>query len=231
MDKVLFKPDLIITWPKHLDFPLWRQQLRDNRNRFNKVIIVFTEMNVGKDYSKDIKSYMLEDNVTFVDNDPVYGKDDWRNVATRKALDYSDSEWIFFTEPDFFWGELFWQKVYDHINKVGYIRVNVEGRVHPCCIIIKHSVLNKTDKNFSVTPNISDHFGKIQDQLFREPYYEIPHNYWTHLGGLSQNMYIMMNGGTVEYEPKAFRNYVEECLEVEVPMHNDFRELLEGFLL
>lgn len=230
MDKVFsIKPDLIVCHPQHLDYPLFRQQIRDNRDRFKKVIVVFTNHNVGRDYRSFVREAMKQDDIDFIDNRAVGGEQDWRNIATNLALSKSNSKWVFFTEQDFFWEDGFWDQVYLNSKSVNYMSVLVQGRVHPCCIIITRSAINKTSKDFSVTKDVSDHFGKIQRDLEGKPCFSIPANLWLHLGGLSQNMHILMNGGTVEYMPEAFMEYVNKCLYVSVPMHEDFINLFKSY--
>ena len=50
------KPDLIESWPQHLDYPLHRKFIKENRDRFAKVIIVFTAMNAQGDYREFVKN-------------------------------------------------------------------------------------------------------------------------------------------------------------------------------
>jgi hypothetical protein len=227
MEQILsIKPDLILVWPKHLDFPYWRQQLHNNRRYFSKVIIVFTNMNTGNDYRDFIHYAMASDDVTFLDNEEVTGDQDWRNVAVNLALKHSDNEWVFFTEQDFFYEKDLLEYVQNSRTVDSCIGVLVGLRLHPCCIFIKRKLLDSTSLNFSVIKDVSDHFSRIQNDLDeKELIRVIPHTMWTHLGGLSQNMHILMNGGKIEYMPKEFAEYVRLCLNVTVPMHLDFIDL------
>lgn len=226
MDKVL--PDLIVCWPRHMDFPLWRTQLHRDRDRFSKVLVVFTDMNVaGLDYREFIKDAMKEDDVMFLDNDPVSGDQDWRNVATNKALLYSDSEWVFFTEQDFFWNQGFWNEVFKKDNE--YKVVKVGDRVHPCCIIIKRSLLDNTCLDFSVIRDVSDHFSRIQNDLSHLFVQVIPEKFWIHMGGLSQNLRFLQLGTfqDIAYNKEEFRNF---CIGSLPNAHPDFKAWFNEYL-
>ena len=75
--------------------------IHNNVDKFNKIIIVFTDMKTSGDYRQWIQNVMAKDNVTFIENDEVSSGKDWRDVAVQKALKLSTSEWIWFTEQDF----------------------------------------------------------------------------------------------------------------------------------
>lgn len=225
------KIDVIVSWPRHVDYPLWRQQIHDNRDKFNNVIVVFTNMNVVKDYREFIETAMKDDGITFIESDPVNAGEDWRNVAVNCGLRKSDAKWVWFTEQDFFWKDNFWDEVTKHMDVVNVVSVLVEGRMHPCCMFVKRNTLdNCTRKDFSVTPNISDHFGKIQEDLHLQTKVYIAERLYTHLGGLSQNMFLMRDPRNPLYFPEEFKKYVGDCLKVTVPMHRDFEILFSNHL-
>lgn len=231
MDQIFqIKPTLITCWPMHLDFPLWRQQIHNNRNKFDQVIIVFTNHNVGGDYRSFVREAMKMDSIKFMDNRAVGGEEDWRDIATNLAINKSSGEWILFTEEDFFWKDGFWDLIYKNSRNYECIHVSVQGRMHPCGILIKRSLLKKTCRDFSPIRDVSDHFSRIQNDLEKFNKLEVPQELWYHLGGLSQNMHLMMNGQKVEYYPDEFIQYAKDCLSVTVPMHKDFRLLFENYL-
>lgn len=213
-----------------MDYPLWREQLRKDRSLFDNVIIIFTDMNVPIDYREFVAQAMLEDRVIFLDNPPVTARDDWRNVATRKALRFTRQKWIFFTEQDFFWKEGFWPVVGEAMGRVEYIRALVGDRVHPCCLFLTRDLLNKTNRDFGVIKDVSDHFSKIQNELVPIEAFDIPQDLWFHFGGLSQNMFLLSRGEEPNYMPAEFKKYCEDCLNVSVPMHEDFVNLFKGYL-
>lgn len=223
------KPDLIVSWPRHMDYPLWRQCIHEERGRFAKVIAVLTNMNVDKDYSNFIEQAMAGDGVTFITVPPAGSKEDWRNVAVRRALKESNAPWVWFTEQDFIWNTGFWECVGEASEKYSYMAAMVGDRVHPCCIFLRRDILNKTNKDFSVIRDVSDHFSRIQNDLTKEPRFEVPQELWFHFGGLSQNMLLLMQGSRELYLPHDFTAYVRACQRVTVPMHEDFMRIFNSY--
>ena len=234
-------PDLIICWPQHLDYPLWRQFIRENRADFDKVIIIFTQMNTTTgDYREFVRQSTLEDDIIIKNNDPVSAEQDWRDVATNKALWYSNNEWVFFTEQDFFINKPadFWHMVKDLTDKNFEAIAYLQGdRAHPCCFFIKRHILEtKTKKNFSVIPDVSDHFSRITADLERKG---IPIGYLKdtetrdivlHMNALSQNMFMMQQGKPPEFDAENFLAYLRQCLEARVPLDTGFVEQVEEYL-
>lgn len=225
------KPDIIVTWPRNCDYPLWRQMIRDNRDKFNEVIIVFMETNQGDDYRQFIKDAMFQDHVLFVQSPPVGATEDWRNVAVNAALMHSlHSEWLWFTEQDFFFPEIdnVWQLL-DEVSQTGCRAIGVlDGqRLHPCCLFLKRNLLVQTSKSFGANPPEYDHFGRIQkdlDHLKVNGYILHPDTY-IHMAGLSHNMRLITEGQEPNHQVEQFYNYLNDCLKVTVPLHETFFNL------
>ena len=240
-----FLPDIIVAWPKHVDYPLWRKQIHDNRHRFGKVIIVFTDMNAGGDYRNFIQDQMKQDNIIFCDNDPVRAGDDWRNLAVNKGLGYSDSQWVWFTEQDFYMykPDEFWQGIEDCLETgadvIGYMQGGV--RLHPCCIFIRRFVLdNFTRKDFGVVPDKHDHFYLLEEDLINAPdevdVFRITEaakmDWFEHLNGLSQNIHMLQSGDEPNYDVEKFTTYVKTCVSIvdTFPMPSDMLELFTRYV-
>lgn len=234
MDKVLstIKPDLIISWPTHTDYPLFRKFIYENRDRFSRVIVIWTDMQTGlEDYRHFITEIMAKDRINFIDNDPVAGDQDWRNIAVNKAVNFSNNEWIWFTEQDFFPTEIFW-RVVDQLKDIYDVFGAVAGlRLHPCSIFIKRKLLDQTSKNFGVITDTLDHFGVLQQELENQqvPIGIIPDNTYYHMNGLSQNMYFLQIGEEPNYNKEEFEEYCKKCLEL-TDLHPDFEELFNWYL-
>lgn len=235
------KPDLITPWPMHLDFPLWRQQLRRIRGHFDKVVIIFTHMNAKGDYRSFVRDALKDDQCIIKDNNEVSGDQDWRNVATNKGLEYCNSEWVFFTEEDFFIkaGGNFWKLVksmQDAGSKViGYFQGDM--RIHPCCLFVERATIDtQTQRDFGVSPDTSDHFYVFTEELKKSGvsigYITEPMrgDSFYHLNGLSQNLFLLQTGEVPNYNPPQFRKHLEECLKVDVPLHPDFVSMAEGYI-
>lgn len=227
------KPDIVISWPTHLDYPLWREFIHENRNCFEKVIVILTQMNAGHDYRPWLQGALDKDGVISVTNDIVEGKDDWRNIAVNKGLSLSNAEWVWFTEQDFLPSKNLWEELQNApVSDIYY--ASQDGRMHPCCIFIKRDVLNKTSRDFSANPPSHDHFGQLQKDLMNwdPPLVAsvINPKLYTHMNGLSQNMYLLQIGQEPNYEPDKFKEYCQKCLQITLPIHPEVEALMENYL-
>lgn len=226
------KPDILVAWPVHLDYPLFRKFIHDNRDRFSKVIVIFTQMNAGKDYRTWLQEEFNKDGIISITNDIVEAKDDWRNLAVNRGLSYSDAEWIWFTEQDFFPQEGFWDVVETLSKSTDVLGYFQENRLHPCCIFIKRDCLGKTNHNFGVVKDKLDHFGQIQKDLDENkvPIGIISSYYGQHLNGLSQNMYLLQCGEQPNYEPEKFKEYCRKCLQIDLPIQPEVKKIMEDYI-
>lgn len=210
------KIDVIVTWPKNNDYPLWRDFIHKNRKRFGKVIVCFMESNSSENYREFVMQEMEKDNITFLLSPPIGPDQDWRDVAVNHALQHSDSEWIWFTEQDFFTQGDFWKNVYYAID-IGEDAIGVlDGqRLHPCSLFIKRSVLDETSKFFGIKSGVYDHFGKVQGEpdMMRAAVCVIGAECYKHYAGLSQNFYLLSIGEQPNYKPEEFTNYINQCFE------------------
>ncbi len=228
------RPDIVICWPRSCDYPLWRQMIRNNRDRFQSIIIVFTETHYGEDYREFVSVAMQQDNCTFLDCLPIRGDQDWRNISVNAGLLYSTSDWILFTEQDFLpTRDLFWIET-EYLSRsydaFGYF---ADGRLHPCCIYIKRDILDtRTKRNFGVIKDELDHFGMIQKNLEEQgiKVASISHDNCHHMNGLSQNYSMAFAGQLANYHPEEFNEYLEKCLQVNVPHDTRFRSFALDYL-
>lgn len=231
------KPDVLVVWPKNADYPIWRQFIRDNRDKFEKVIIVFMETNSGHDYRSFVHQAMSQDNCIMVDQRPLQHNEDWRDHCVNLGLSYSHSDWVWFTEQDFYPHNGFWDEVQKGLdNDASVISIYQAQRMHPCCIFIDKKTLNRTSKDFSARPSLGfDHFGKLQlDLETLEPTvigYTIDHNTYFHYNGLSHNFALMSRGEDPNYDVWRFAEYLDKCREVKVPLNPHFIELIQGYFV
>ncbi len=211
------KIDIIVTWPKNNDYPLWRYFIRANRPRFNKVIVCFMESNSGESYREFVMQEMAQDNITFLESPTIGPDQDWRDVAVNYSLQYSDGDWVWFTEQDFFTLTRFWNIVNVTIEAELNESIGVlDGpRLHPCCLFIKRELLDKTSKFFGIKSGVFDHFGKIQKDLEHKKIktYILPETCYKHLAGLSQNFYLLSIGQQPNYKPEEFTKYINMCFK------------------
>lgn len=228
------RPDLIVCHPFHVDYPIWRQQIKDNRGKFDKVIVVFTNMNTHGDVRSFVQEAMKLDDVTFADSDSLKPDQDWRDAATNRGLLFSESDWVFFTEQDFFFSNSFWEKLVEKSSKNDCVVYSEGERPHPCCWLVKRSVIDQTDRDFGVIPDIGDHFSKFYKNLVDlEAKIELipKDDTFDHLNGLSQNMHMLQSGEEPNFRPMEFKKYLHECLYLtNVPLLPAFVELAKKYL-
>ena len=221
--------DVILAHPKNNDYPLWRDMLREYRYKFNKVIIVFTETNDGLDFSEFVRNAMADDDVIFLDSPKIKGLEDWRNIATNFALKHSDADWVWFTEQDYFIKKGFWKYIDRGMNEGSdVIATFQETRMHPCSMFVRRELLNQTCLNFGIVPNKLDHFALIQRDLenLTKRIDHIPDKFFRHLNGLSSNFTLIKNGDFPNYEKRTFNMYLNQCLDVDVSLSNEWIQIV-----
>lgn len=224
----MIKPDIILVWPLHLDYPLMRYNLDKYRDYFRSITITFSNHHMGIDYSNFIRA-----NLPFANFIEYGGKaKDWRNGAINEALDVMPKDgYVLFLEQDFFWTKRFLDKVLQHPHLVLHF---TEGkRIHPAFSLVKRILVDETSRDFSAYPDKDnkDHFGKFFDELLIgthiddlevkrcEDYY--------HLNGLSQN-YMNVKNDQPLYQPDDFLFYNYECINLPIdksPNHPQFLQI------
>ena len=226
--------DIIVSWPKNCDYPLWRQFIHDNRPRFNEILIAFTETNQGENYRQFVREAMFGDYVQFSEAPQPNQErgEDWRNLAINSMLLHSyNAPWVWFTEQDFYPGEGFWDEVTRLENEgCEVIAVYQADRMHPCCIFMTRNALNKTRKDFGIIKDKADHFSKIQKDLEQAGVKigKIDPLTYVHYNGLSHNMTLLGRGEAPNYQPEAFFSWLEASLAVTVPLDPRFVALKSG---
>ncbi len=203
------KPDIIISHPRDILYPWWMWRINKDRDLFEKVIIVMTQNATGTDYS----SYILN-NVDGCEVIEEYVDDgrDWRNAAIKEALKVSYSSHVLFLEQDFLVEDGFWEdflsKGKDY-NSVGFVEGN---RFHPACLLVRRDIIQKTKEDFSVQPDVGDHFKKFSEELMEVGGHanmrDLKLPGWYHMAGLSQNFRLDKNW----YGENEFFAYLLQCL-------------------
>jgi len=232
----MLPPDVFISWPKNTDFPLFRKFLKDERTRFNEILIVFTEPNHGNDYAQFVKDSLFEQRALCFYSSPLNNAtEDWRNVAIHSALRNSlHSEWILFLEQDFIPQPGFWDEVERLANAGNKVIGVYEGtRLHPCFLLMRREILKKTSLNFSANPPYWDHFGHIQKDLINlgEPIGDVQSKYWYHMAGLSHNCRLMFEGQMPNHKIDEFVIYLKKCLLLPPEtLEADFQRIATNFI-
>lgn len=224
--------DLVVAWPRSIDYPLFRQFVTQHREFFGKVIIVFTETNQGVDERELIQGFMAKDDITFIDSRKIVAGEDWRDVAVNMALDVSDASWVWFMEQDLFvTSQAFWPliaKTMIHHDAIGWM--DGATRLHPACLLVKREFINKTPRFFGIVENKLDHFAKFFTSLrlsgAKICKLKYPNDLFYHMNGLSHNMTLLERGEEVTYQPDEFRQYLALCSKAEYYTPN-FRKLMD----
>lgn len=160
---IQIKPDVVMVWPSGCDYPLCRFQLQAFRNFFNNIVIT-TYKQGEPDFREFLKQVMKK--TTFVDGG-VDGPS-WRERCTLAALDKTKSDWILFTEQDFFWkDDHFLYKIIAAAQKHDVVGVRQGERLHPCFLLVKKETLLKTHMDFSVNGDRKDHFWNVSQELLK----------------------------------------------------------------
>lgn len=244
------KPDLLICWIKHCDYPISRKFLRKYRDFFGKIVIYWSEHFRHMYYDKFIQEDLSGlENIVFLQNiDYKYGVEDWRNIATNYMLKQSSSEWLCSVEQDFFTED--WDKLLKAVNEAsktheiigfkghdyqqsyqGYLKGSY---VHPAFFFIKRSLLEKTSKDFGAKPDEGyDHFGKITRDLMEMKvpiWYTQDHGFpettTFHQGGINFNYLEGLKPGFSFHRPELFYIYNYWSKKVDVPQSPEFVELM-----
>lgn len=232
----MIRPDIIISWPKSCDYPLWRQYIHDYRAQFNEIIVVFTETNQGYDYRDFIRKSLFKDHVFTIECPAVGSGQDWRDVAVHAALLQSyNAPWIWFTEQDFLPKATFWEQAnLLEINGAEVIGVNDGGpRLHPCSLLIRRETLNqKTERIFAVVPDKSDHFSLIERDLgLNKALIEyIDPIHWSHMNGLSHNFSLITRGEIPNWRKNEFDEYLKKSLKVAIPLDENYVKIVTNYL-
>lgn len=221
------KPILLVVWPWHIDYPLFRYNIERFRHYFASVWIAFSNHHQQIDYRNFIRSQMPY--AYFVDYSGTYR--DWRNGAINETLDkIKTDEPILFMEQDFLIKDkAFFDKVFSHDEDFLYF---TEGdRVHPAFSLVSRKYIESTSKDFSAYPDSDnkDHFGKFFDEIpstgihiddlgvvNKEDYY--------HLNGLSQN-YHNFNLEQPFYNPSDFLYYNYKSIGLPRETHPQFFQI------
>ncbi len=225
--------DLIIVWPTNCEYPLFRSFIRLNRSKFARVIIAFTEVPHGDDFRQFVMDSMKEDSIDFL-SQPATDPGDWRNNAINRALTFSDAEWVWFMEQDFLIREdSFWNWVDNLMVVSDVIGVKDGERLHPCCLLIRREILEKTHKDFGIIPDKLDHFGMIQKDLesIGAKIGTMDQSFYHHMAGLSHNYTLAHQMKEITYKLDEFKNYLRLCLTIQnVPLDSRFMRVAKGIV-
>lgn len=161
--------DVVNQWCCYNDYPIFRYWMEKYKRNFKKIIL-FPSRHHGVIDLEDFHKKHIS-NVTWVKETDIDWTEpgiDWRQVETERCLKYSDADWILFIEQDFMvkdWELLFGilQKTMKNYEMIGWWNNTAYPYMHPCFLLIKRELLEKTRKDFRAHPEIigADHFANI----------------------------------------------------------------------
>lgn len=242
------KPDLVLQYCVYCDYPLYRSWLKKYRDKFNKVIIYPSRHHGKLDLEEFAKSVLPETWINDHVIDWTTSSIDWRQAEIEPCLEQVESDWIWFSEQDFFCKD--WDKLFTDIDKakeradmIGLWNPTNFPYIHPSLLIIKKEMLDKTDKDFRAHPGIngSDHFAMITKDVQRlggkiVTLQDMGYNCDVsvdadcfHLGGLTYVYQDWKGNGTDHFgvkSPEAFRAYNSMCmLQKDIETNSSFFNL------
>lgn len=228
----MIRPDVLVSWPDHVDYPLFRYQLDKYRDYFHNVIICFTP---------GIKDRNVEDFVRKVVPTAIFVKPtrvypDWRQSAIMALLQKSNAGWILFMEQDFIVKDKsFYENVLNHSKALQFIGYKEGERIHPAFSLIKTELLYLTQRDFSAYPDKGlDHFGTFFGELegltkftdIREIGLKDREDF-LHLAGLTQNYHCFRENQPF-FKPDEFLTYNHYIQKLNVPQDQTFMSYCEG---
>jgi molybdopterin-guanine dinucleotide biosynthesis protein A len=205
------KPDVLITWPSGVDYPICRFQLQNFRSFFNQVIISIYPHG-QPDFTSFLKQVMKK--TTFVD--VAFHPVKWRENCVMAGLEKVKSDWVLFTEQDFFFkDEYFLYQVLKETKNSDVIGIRQGPRLHPCFLLVKKETLDKTSKKFEVLGQDKDHFYGVSQDLLKIGKFKDIRDLglfegidWYHLSNLTWNLFRIKDGDVSEFhEPVEFLVY------------------------
>lgn len=161
------KIDIISQICTAVDYPLFWATLTKYRSKFNKIIL-YGSKHHGVLTLEDYLKKNFPETWIKTDIDWTIPGIDWRQAETEPCLELSDAEWILFLEQDFFCDD--WNKLWTDVEKametsdmIGWWNPTNFPYIHPCFLLMKRELLNRTKKDFSAHPEINggDHFAMI----------------------------------------------------------------------
>lgn len=206
--------DVIVSWPRTCDYPLWRQFIHDERDRFGEVFVVLTDL-AGRDISSFVRRQFPD--VTVVESD---GIGEWRDAAVNTALDRSKASHVWFTEQDFTVTEAFWPQFTGDLAGIC-----IDDRpLHPACLLVARELIERTSRYFGTDPG--DHFHTFGTELVALATPRIITHGFRHFQGISESQMLLWLGEQVRFRPDQFREWADANLAAEVPIEPAWRMLV-----
>jgi len=225
-------PNILITQPTHVDFPLFRYQMEKYKKYFNKLIICFSPGIKDRNLEEFFRKNMPDAEFVM----PYSNYPDWRQNSMMALLNRSNTDYVILLEQDFMIkDENFFEKLYPYARNNQFIGYSEGDRIHPAFSIIKTELLYLTSKDFSAYPDQGmDHFGKFFKELcnlvkfrdIREFGLKERKDFY-HLAGCTQNFHCFREGQPF-YKPDEFLTYNSLIQKLPIVQDQTFMSYCEG---
>jgi len=215
------KPILLVVWPLHLDFPLFRFNIKRYKSHFSSIWIALSNHYQEINYTNFLMAQLPEAHFVDVKHENI----DWRNDAINETLNkIKTDEPICFIEQDFLIKDDSFFTMFDKDYDFLYFK---EGeRVHPAFAVVKRELIEKTSRDFCPQPG-GDHFKKFFEELPEGTNIENlglrPTYDFFHLNGLSQN-YMNFLYDEPYYRPNNFLYYNWKCMQLNLQSEIPFED-------
>lgn len=226
-----------VTWPIHMDYPIWRYQMKKYKKFIQHGIVSLSDNHETDNYSTEIKSLMGELGYPTFDPPVLKDSDDWRNKAIRSSLNAIQTEWVWFTEQDFIIrNERFFELVEQASHDCDFFAYEDQHRLHPACLFVKRELLEKTSRNFSPIVDKFDHFYTFTQELKEKAHRWgtlddwglLPYEDFYHMTGLTHN-YRRIKEGLEPTKKDEFITYNWMTIPIK-PYIRGFRKMTEKYL-
>lgn len=225
-----------------VDYPLWRAWVGEYRSKFDKVILYASRHHGITDleefWRKELPETWVSEKIDWTE--PGI---DWRQRETTPLLEKSEAEWILFMEADFFCDD--WDKLWKDVEEamktadaIGWWSASAFPYIHPCFLLIKREMLDKTKKDFRAHPEIdgSDHFAMITRDVEElggiiTPLQSLGYKEWEkafHGGGYTYPLQNWKGDGTDHFgvgSPEAYYTYLYWARQAPVEQSAEYIEL------
>ena|SRR3990167_1760040 len=221
-------PTLLTTWPKHVDYPLFRYNLKRFRKHLYDVYIGISPSNI----EPNIYEFIREATKEKIVNPPPGVSDDWRDNNVKDLVFCITATYALFIEQDFLIkNDIFFEKLFNKPNNIDFVYYQEGERIHPAFVYVKRDLIQFTSHDFSARPPAHDHFGKFFEELMKVANPKelrelglIEKEDFYHLGGLTQNYYNFLHGEQF-YKIPDFLAYNHHCQLLPIEQNESFNKM------
>lgn len=158
---------LLVTWPIHVDYPLFRAQTVRDKNVYSQRIASFSNHHEKLDLQDFLNAHLQSDGFDTVPAREIKGDMDWRTHAIINGFSVMrNAEYILFTEQDFFITKKCIDTIISsQIEQYDCVVYQEGERLHPAFFCIKRELFDYISLDFAPVKDMHDHFYIIAKQV------------------------------------------------------------------